>query len=187
MQSSVKISGVKETISELRKLEPELLKQMRKDIKKEPGIVNAISLIKSKAPAVAPLSGMTHSGRTSYAKPRVSASFRPSVRLDKVNQRSIISINTTPPKDQAGFEIIDMAGRGGGKTRKTTTRPYQWKGITRTHSITTQGRGMIQGLASSPSRYVWKAIEGKQASLSNAALNIIERYASKVNVKLRTK
>ena len=187
MQSSIKISGVKETISELRKLEPELLKQMRKDIKKEPGIVSAISAIKSKAPPVAPLSGMTHSGRTSYGKPRVSASFRPSVRLDKVNQRSIISIVTTPPKNQAGFEIIDMAGRGGGRARKQTTRPYQWKGVIRTHSISTQGREMINALSSAPSRYVWKAIEGRQASLTKSALNIVENYAKKANVKLRTK
>lgn len=187
MKTSIKISGVKETVSELRRLEPDLLKQMRKDIKKEPGMVNVVSSIKAQIPAVAPLSGMLHTGRTSYGKARVSTSFRPSIRLDSAKERSIISIVTAPPKEQVGFEIIDMAGRGSGVPRRTTTPSYAWKGTTRTHTITTQGRSMISALSGAASRYVWKAVEGKESSLNKAALNIIEQYSKKVSVRLRTK
>ena len=166
--ASVKITGIKETMSELKKLDPELLKQMRRDIKTEPGLVNAMSAIKSKAPAISPLRGMIHNGRTAYARPRVATSFKPSVRLDRANQRSIITINTTPPKGAIGFQIIDMVGRG---SRRNSGK----------------ARGMQQGLGGKPSRYVWKAIEGKESSLSGAVLSIITKYSNQANVRLRVK
>jgi len=155
-------------MSELKKLDPELLKQMRRDIKREPGLVNAMSAIKSKAPAISPLRGMIHNGRTAYARPRVATSFKPSVRLDRANQRSIITINTTPPKDAIGFQIIDLVGKG----KKRNSR---------------KARGMSQGLGGQPSRYVWKAVEGKEQSLSQGVLNIITRYSNMANVRLRVK
>ena len=168
MQSSIKISGIKETIAELKKLDPELLKQMRKDIKKEPGLVAAMSAIKSKTPPTSPLKGMLHGGRTGYGKPRVSTSFRPSVRLDTAKQRSIVTINTAPPKNAIGFQIIDLVGRGN-------------------RSNSAKAEGMKQKLGGQPSRYVWKAIEGKEAGLSQGVVNIIEDYSKKANVRLRVK
>jgi hypothetical protein len=165
---SIKATGVKETIAELKKLDPELLKQMRKDIKNEPGLSNAVSAIKGKIPPISPLSGMVHNGRTSYKRARVSTSFTPSVRLDRVNQRSIVTINTTPPKDGIGFQIIDMVGKGNRRGSK-------------------KALGMQSGLTGRPSRYVWKAIEGKETSLSGAVVNIINRYSEKVNIRLRIK
>jgi len=168
VQASVKITGIKETMSELKKLDPELLKQMRRDIKTEPGLVNAMSAIKSKAPAISPLRGMIHSGRTAYARPRVATSFKPSVRLDRAKERSIVTINTTPPKGAIGFQIIDMVGRGSMRNSR-------------------KARGMQQRLGSKPSRYVWAAVEGKEASLSGAVLSIITKYSNMANIRLRVK
>lgn len=168
MQSSIKATGIKETIAELKKLDPDLLKQMRKDIKNEPGIVNAMSAIKSKAPSISPLKGMMHGGRTGYGKPRVSTSFRPGVRLDRTKERSLVTINTVSPKDAIGFQIIDLVGKGRmGNSKKA--------------------RGMARKLSGQPSRYVWSAIEGKQAGMTQAVVNIIEDYSKKANVRLRIK
>jgi hypothetical protein len=164
--TSVGITGVKETISELRKLDPELVKQMRQDIKREPGLVSAMSAIKSKAPAISPLRGMIHSGRTAYGKPRVATSFKPSVKLDRIKERSIVTINTTPPKGAIGFQIIDMVGRGSKRG-------------------SAKARGMQSGLGGKPSRYVWAAIEGKQQGLNLAVINIIKKYSEKANIRLR--
>jgi hypothetical protein len=168
VQASVKITGIKETMSELKKLDPELLKQMRRDIKTEPGLVNAMSAIKSKAPAISPLRGMIHNGRTAYARPRVATSFKPSVRLDRAKERSIITINTTAPKNAIGFQIIDMVGRGSKRN-------------------TGKARGMQKGVGGRPSRYVWAAVEGKEQSLSNAVFSIITKYSNMANVRLRVK
>jgi hypothetical protein len=165
---SIKATGVKETLIELKKLDPELLKQMRKDIKNEPGLISAVSAIKSNIPPISPLSGMMHNGRTAYKRAKVSTSFKPSVRLDRVNQRSIVTINTAPPKDGIGFQIIDLVGKGPRKGSR-------------------KAQGMQAKLVGLPSRYVWKAIEGKEATLSGAVVSIINRYSEKVNVRLRTK
>lgn len=184
---SIKATGVKETLIELKKLDPELLKQMRRDIKNEPGLTSAVSAIKSKIPPIAPLSGMLHGGRTAYKKARVSINVRPSVRLDRVKEKSIVRIAVTAPSNGVGFEIIDMAGRGSGRVRRSRTKPYTSKGGTREHNVTTQGKRMIEALNTPPSRYVWKAIEGKQSLLSFSIVNIINRYSEKVNIRLRTK
>jgi hypothetical protein len=168
MQSSIKVTGIKETIAELKKLDPDLLKQMRKDIKNEPGIVNAMSAIKSKAPSISPLKGMMHGGRTGYGKPRVATSFRPGTRLDRAKERSIVTINTTPPKNAIGFQIIDMVGRG-------------------KRANSAKAKGMARRLGGQPSRYVWKAVENKEAGMSQAVVNIIDDYSKKANVRLRIK
>jgi hypothetical protein len=168
LQTSVSVTGIKETISELRKLDPDLLKQLRSEIKTEPGLVNAMSAIKAQAPAISPLRGMMHGGRTGYAKPKVSTSFRPSVQVDSPRERPIITINATPPKNAVGFQIIDMVGRG----RKANSA---------------KARGMQKRLGGRPSRYVWKAVEGKQQGLSAAVLSIINKYSAKANVRLKVK
>jgi hypothetical protein len=50
-----------------------------------------------------------------------------------------------------------------------------------------KARGMQQGLGGRPSRYVWKAVEGKQQGLSAAVLSIINKYSAKANVRLKVK
>jgi hypothetical protein len=168
MQSSIKITGIKETIAELKKLDPDLLKQMRKDIKNQPGIVNAMSAIKSAAPSISPLKGMLHNGRTGYGKPRVSTSFRPGGRLDTAKERSLVTINTAPPKNAIGFQIIDMVGRG-------------------SKGNSPKAQGMAKKLKGRPSRYVWRAVEGKEPAMAQSVIKIIEDYSKIVNVRLRTK
>jgi hypothetical protein len=168
LQSSVNITGLKETISELKKLDPDLLKQMRSEIKREPGLVNAMNAIKSEAPAISPLRGMMHSGRTGYSKPKVATSFRPGGRMGMSKEKSIITINTTAPKNAIGFEIIDMVGRG-------------------SKANSAKARGMQRGLGGKPSRYVWKAVEGKQQLLTQAVISIIKRYSDKANIRLRVR
>lgn len=168
MEAKIDITGVKETIAELKKIDVDLLKQMRSDIKREPGLVNAMSAIKSKAPQISPLSGMIHNGRTAYARPNVSISFRPGGKMGMSNERPLVTINTTPPKRAIGFQIIDMVGRG-------------------SKANSAKARGMQKRLEGQPSRYVWKAVEGKREGLNQAVVNIIKSYSDKVNIRLRVK
>jgi hypothetical protein len=163
----IDVQGVQETLNILRKIQPESLAQLRRDIKNDSGLNAAVSSIKSEIPAVAPLSGMmNHNGRTQYRIPRVAPSFRsPKITMTQ-NESSLVTIATTPPKDGIGFEIVDMAGRGnGGKTAR--------------------GRAMIANLAKKASRFVYPGFEKKQEGIERGVLKILEDYATKVNVKLR--
>jgi hypothetical protein len=175
MVARIDVQGVQDTISTLRKFEPELYKQLIKDIKNEPGINQVMSGIRSRIPTVSPLQGnqfgyggMIHSGRTSYKIPKVSTSVTPSKRLNFANERSIVTIQVVSPSNGVGFEIIDMVGRG----KNANTR---------------QARGMRQKLVGEPSRYVWKGFEERREGVTRAVTNIIQRYSETVNVKLKVK
>lgn len=173
MEIQFDVQGVQDTVALLRKIEPESLTAMRKEIQTEPSMLAAISAIKSRIPQVSPLQGnefgyggMVHSGRTSYKVPTVKAKAPLNTRIRSGNQRSIVVIDTQTPKNAVGFEIIDMVGRGpNGNTRRA--------------------QGMREKLGGSPSRYVYKGFEEKRDGIVDGVNAILKRYADKVNVKLR--
>jgi hypothetical protein len=175
MVAKIDVQGVQDTISILRKYEPELYKQLIKDIKNEPGLNSAMSSIRSRIPSVSPLlgnqygyGGMNHSGRTSYKVPRVSTSVTPSKRLTFTNERSIVTIQVVSPKTGVGFEIIDMVGRG-----KRANSP--------------KAQGMKRKLSGEPSRYVWKGFEERREGITRAVISILDKYSKTVNVKLKVR
>ena len=163
----IDVEGVQDTIALLRKIEPDSLKELRRDIKNDPGLTAAASSIRSQIPPVAPLSGMmSHSGRTQYKIPKVAPVFKPPRRSLTRGEASLITLVTTPPKDGIGFEIVDMAGRGSG-------------------ARTARGRAMIANLAAKASRYVYPGFEKREEGIIEGVNRILEKYADKVNVKLR--
>lgn len=169
----IDVVGLENTVYELKKFEPELYKQMQKDIKTEPGLQEAVSAIKSRIPTISPLQGnefgyggMIHNGRTSYAKPTVSVSSKPSMRLSMAQQRSLVKIEVKTPATGVGFEIIDLVGRG----KNANSR---------------RARAMQDKLGGSPSRYVWKGFEERREGINKAVVAIIQRYSNKTNAKLR--
>jgi len=175
LTTKIDVEGVQDTIRLLKNVEPELYKKLIAEVKNEPGVASVVSGIKSRIPAVSPLQGnqfgyggMIHNGRTSSKGAKVSASFKPSNRLDRGSQRSILTIAATPPSDGVGFEIIDIVGRG----PKANTR---------------RGQAMQSKLPGSPSRYVWKGFEEKKEGITKAVVSIIDKYSKIVNVKLKVK
>jgi hypothetical protein len=164
----IDVEGIQDTVHELRKFEPELYKQFQKDLKNEPGVQEVITAIKSRVPVVSPLSGMEHSGRTRFEKPKVRVSLRPSVRLNFSNQRSLLKIEAVSPSNAVGFEILDIVGRG-------------------PNSGTAKARGMLSKLTVPASRYVWRGFEERREAINKAVVSVIDRYAKMVNVKLRIK
>lgn len=176
MEIRFDVKGVQDTVTLLRKVEPESLKAMRKEIQTEPALLAAVSSIKSNIPTISPLQGreeskgrggMLHSGRTSFAVPTVKVKTPFNTRGLRVKgESSIVVIDTQSPKNAVGFEIIDMVGRGPkGNTRKA--------------------QGMKEKLGGSPSRYVWKGFEERVKGIESGLNSILKRYADKVNVKLR--
>ena len=173
MEIAFDVQGVQDTIALLRKVEPDSLKAMRKEIQTQPELTAAVSAIKSRIPVVSPLQGnqfgyggMLHNGRTSYRPPTVKVKTPFNTRMRGRNEKAIVVIDTVSPKDAVGFEIIDMVGRGP-------------RGNTR------QAEGMKKKLFGEPSRYVWKGFEERAAGIEKGIQQILERYAQKVNVKLR--
>ena len=174
MEIRFDVEGVRDTVALLRKIEPESVKALRAEITSEPGLQAAVSAIKSRVPTVSPLQGnefgyggMLHNGRTSYKVPTVKAKAPLYTRLRGMNEKSIVVIDVESPKNGVGFEIIDMVGRG-------------------PNANTKKGRGMLEKLPGNASRYVWKGFEQRASGIQQGINRILDRYAEKVNVRLRT-
>lgn len=182
----IKFLGVKETLKVLQQIEPEMYKQLRKDIRSI--TAPAVSSIKGAVPSVAPLSGMVHNGRTQWGGVRVSTSITPAQRSRALGSTTanLVAINSTGPQAAFGFNLADMAGRGSGRGRnpKAVTRPYERNGRTVQHRLNGQGQAMIRNLAKQPSRYVYPAIESQLPAIITAVGNSLQNAANSINRKL---
>jgi hypothetical protein len=170
----VDIEGLGETVNRLKKFEPELFNQMKKEIVNEPGVATVLSQIKSNVPTVSPLQGnskgqggMLHNGRTRFVVPKVRVFQRPNATVNRAGgERSLIGFEAVSPGNAVGFEILDIVGRGPNANSRNA-------------------QGMLSKLDGNASRYVWKGYERRKEGVSRAVLAIIQRYSDKVNVKLR--
>ena len=204
MIDPVRIKGVKETLQLLEAVQPGSIKELRKDVRRiaDP----AVSAIRSNLPATAPLSGMTHYGRTRFAGAKVRAELQTRDNRSS-NTSSLVRLSVESPKDAAGLEIADMAGRktqGGG-----VQLPYEYKGIgrkggsgrqspTRSRSVTRrgnsapfsyringQGRAMIQNLGKSASRYVYPPMTIAIFGVRDEMMKVLDEYVGRINQKLK--
>lgn len=184
----VKFYGVREMLDIMKNVQPEFYKQFRKDIRRI--AAPAVSSIKSNVPSVSPLvgrtsDGLTHNGRTAWSPPKVSVAITPKQKSKAIGSTTsnLVAIKTTGSQG-AGLVIADMAGRGGGKQRKSETRPYPYKGGTRVHKINGQGRGLIDALPNKPSRFVYPAIERQLPAIRSQVATSIEEAAKSINRKI---
>jgi hypothetical protein len=161
----VKFVGVKDALKTLRTVEPEIYKQLRKDIRQisSPAVVN----IRTTAPTVAPLSGMNNNGRTGYSGVAVSIAITPGQRSRALGSTTanLVAIKATGRNKQAGFNIADMAGRGSA-------------------GRTPSGQAMIRNLQGRASRFVYPAIESKLPAIRAAVADSIEKATLTINRKL---
>ncbi len=183
----IKFLGVKETLRTLQQVEPEMYKQLRKDIRSI--TAPAVSSIKAAVPTVAPLSGMVHNGRTQWGGVKVATNITPAQRSRAFGSTTanLVAISSTGPTGAFGFNLADMAGRGSGHGRrpKSVTRPYERNGRTTQHRLNGQGQAMIRNLGKQPSRYVYPAIESQLPTIINAVGNSLQQAAESINKKLR--
>lgn len=182
----VKFYGIKETLNVMKTIEPEIYKQLRKDIR---GIVApAVSNIKSQAPSVAPLTGMNHNGRTAWTKPKVTVNITPAQRSRALGSTTsnLVAITATGEGRKVGFDIADMAGRANnpGKYSKTRRFTDPYTGQTVQRKVNGQGVGMIDNLAGRASRYVYPAIEKQLPFIRSQVAVTIEKAADSINRKL---
>lgn len=185
----VQFYGVKETIKLMRKFEPEMLKDLRKDIRQiaQP----AVSAIKSNSPKVAPLSGMANNGRTAYSTPKVTVRITPAKRVSVpgYTQANLVTIDATGSGKQYGFDIADMAGRANQPGKYQQTRKFvdpRTGNIVR-RRINGQGENLINVLNSrrgSSSRFVYRNIEDKLPAIRLQVARTLDRTIGEFNRKL---
>jgi hypothetical protein len=171
-----KVYGIDRTIRELKQVEPTAIKGVRKDLRSAAEPI--ATTIYSALPSEAPIRGMRHKGRTGWDKSAIKAKVKTDFSRKASNRGyAIVSIwvggrrakkGQAPVRGTAALQMADMAGRG--------------KGFK-----TPSGKGMIQALSDSPSRYVWKKAEQQIPQISAEILLSLEKTSAKINKNLVVK
>jgi len=180
------VFNAKEIVKALEDLEPglknKMVKEMRAIAKPE------ITAIKNAIPSTVPLSGLSQT-----KNPNSRLAWGAGVKANNVGLyfktkaskkfavTSLVSLIVKSP----ATALADVSGKGSGVPVRNVTRPYAYKGGTRTHRVTTQGSSMIQVLRSRrKNNFVYPAVEKSLPMLQVEIKLILERYTAKVNRKL---
>jgi hypothetical protein len=149
---------------------------------------------------------MNHYGRTRYGGAKVRAELQ--LRDNKMsNTSSLVRLSVESPRDAAGLEIADMAGR---RTMKQGAKlPYESKGLgrmggsgrqnpSRSRSVTRrgnsapfsyringQGKAMVRNLNRGASRYVYPPLTVAILSVRDQMIKTLDQYVGRINQKLK--
>ena len=192
MANTPQVYGVGNVISELKQLEPKSINGIRKDLRATAEPIAAS--IRAYIPNEPPLSGFAHRGRTSWSPSNIDAKVKTNFSKRSLkNEYGIVSIWVGGKKGTlgaAGLQIADMAGRRNKVKTGGRTREYDYMGTKRSHRINGQGRSLIEymnGLWSTPSRFVWRAALSKLPEIQAQTLRSLEDTFRKVNQNMQVK
>ena len=189
----IQVYGVQETVKILMDVEPELLKQTRKDIRQ---IAKPVAdAIEQYIPNQPPLRGMSHNGRTAWKPSNVQVTIKTSFSNKTfTREQAIASIHAGGKKGTdgaAGLQIADMAGRRGKIRRSGKTRPFTRNGASDiTYRLNGQGAGLIDWLNSKwsrSSRFVWRAAEVQIPNIQAGIMESVVKLSEATNIKLSVK
>lgn len=184
-------------VKELRNVDPEFLKSMRKDSK-----IIARPLqqaVRKNIPNKPPLSGMrprVKPGRVTwgFGKPAKSVLIKTPRNSRSGKYRTIVRIAVM----SAATVLADMAGRSGarvGENKRTRSYPYSLSPTgERTHALTPrQGRNFINNLnrgkgvkQNHASRFVWPAAEASLPSVVAEGQKVIDRAIGVINARMKS-
>lgn len=177
------LTGSAEAIRELKKYEPELFKQLRKEIvsdinpivKPIQGDINSsiTSAVRSTMP------GMFHNGRSAWSGVNISP------RLS-TNPKTLVNITAAGQKGQVGFNYAELAGIQRRKPRPLS-RTYQKNGRTMRHRVNGQGlafNAKLEREFGKPGRFAWIRVVKRKKEIEDKVLVIAEKYNLKVNRRI---
>ena len=189
MDVSVTIVGAKETVAALKAADTDAIKKLRQEIKSE--MQSEISAIVTNIPAFAPISGMVHSGRTKWKRPRGNVRFTPgAVRGFRGMQLSpLVTLTFTGGASSIGFDMAELAGikrhppRSRSKIRNSTS--YGSAPGDGSHAVTTQGDHFIRALDSAKpikgkaGRFAFDIFLRRKPIIQKKAADFLEKYFQK--------
>jgi len=162
----IEVRGLQESLRELRRLDPELRKEIGRDIQR---LVRPVAQeINRSIPAEAPLSGMNHAGRTGWANRRNVAvrtdTRRPRRMLTEPPGTSTVAVIKITTKG-APVAITDMAGRAGGSSSRRSSE-YRRPNF---------APALSAALGRPASRFMWADLETKTADLEAGLRDVVAR------------
>ena len=198
------VFDAKPVLKALNQLEPDLRKQMLRDMKDitKP----AVNDIKSVIPATSPMSGMSVP-RTSTSMDDRKFNNNPTGRLSwtggKYKNKVIAPDNVIPRFSSSrsrrsavtslfgiwlrspGVAMVATAGKGSGRAKYATTRQYPYKGGVRRHRNNGQGEALIRKVKSTGLyNFFYKAGDASVPGMEGEVKLVWEKYSKKVSRRL---
>lgn len=175
----VSAENLQTVLKELKALEPNLRKELVAEMKDDIKPIGTDLL--SKIPPAAPISGFSPTrGESPYVwrKPTMIVKTPFAKRAKQPGTFPVVSIQFNDRRPNAGLSILELAGTANiGKNKA---------------GLTQRGRNMIKGLdtAGFPikkglGRFVIPEFKERQSEATRIAVGILERYAAKVNRRLK--
>jgi hypothetical protein len=196
MDTKIRIEGLEETLSILKKVEPDSIKAIRSEITQIIKSSGAVSKIRSRTPSFAPLSGMNNNGPVKWAGVKridVYSLSRLTGFSSANNQVPLARITATGGADSLGFDYAELAGirrrppRARSKIRGGTLRGTA-KGDG-SMALRGQGDNFIKYLESrfgkTPGRFAFRAVFETRKQIMAGIQGTLDKYAEKVNRKLK--
>lgn len=190
IDDKVEVTGINEAIKDMRKLDGEAVKALRKNMKS--AILPTAQKIAAKVPTQAPLSGMIHSGRTRWTGARARVAFTPAKIRKGKDLHPIVSIVMVGKGTGAGFDIAEIAGSRNNQFTRSRSKEFQRS--TSGNKIRTrqngQGRAFVNNLTQ---RAPWKTKAGRfgfgyflqeKKTLEGIAKAILANQAEEYNKKI---
>jgi hypothetical protein len=169
IRPTMRAEGVREVLAELKKLSPDLVKQLRKDLRD--GVQPTVKAIVAAYPLDPPLSKMANNGRLRWSKVRGSVSITPGRSRRYTQTSNLVSIKVVGNPD-AGVRMAELAG-------------------SRSKGFTPQGRNMIAVLnqrhpmKGRGGRFAFNRFRKQRDDVVQIADKIIRKYADMVSRRLR--
>ena len=198
------VFDAKPVLKALNQLEPDLRKQMLREMKEitKPAVNN----IKSVIPSTAPMSGMSVS-RTSTSVEGRNFNNNGSGRLSwtggKYKNKVIAPDNVIPRFSSGrsrkstvtslfgiwlrspGVSMVATAGKGSGRAKYATTRQYPYKGGVRRHRNNGQGEALIRKVKSTGLyNFFYKAGDASVPGMEGEVKLVWEKYSKIVSRRL---
>lgn len=178
--ADVVYSNVRELHKRLDAIDPALKKAMVKDAKLAAKPLQ--TGIKAAIPSVSPLSGFNNPGRLGYGVGKPAKSVTTSYRTGRSRNTAITSLLSVKVNSPA-VALMDYAGRKPRGPVRQVTRPYAYKGGTRTHRVNGQGEAMIDRLNTlrRASRFAWPAAERALPAVQAQVKGILDKASSRIS------
>ena len=184
------IKGAKETLAALRKLNPELRKQLTRDLKQvsKPMVEGMKLRITGLTP---PICSLDHSGRTNWENGKYkSGTIKPDNVIAKLSSgrsrrtavTSLFAVWVRSPM----ASIIGVIGKGSMVPRRAVTREYEWRGTTRQHKNNGQGKGLLSFVQThGEENWFYREAEKTMPNVERQVKLTWDKYSKIVSGKLR--
>jgi hypothetical protein len=167
---TTEVKNVKPVLAELKKLQPETFKQLRKDMRSD--ISELVNKIKAQIPPQSPFigsqrDGFTHNGRTAWNKTNPkSISVNTPTSLRGRSSATVVMIT----QNSAAVAIAAKAGMRGIRSGRQPQKRFNIN---------------IEGKLGKPQRFAWRTTIQNKELVEDIIDNIIEKVEQATNIKIK--